>query len=105
MYDYPRRRWSCSTRPPRTSASGSYPNLRLHNGTDGLEALVRGIRNRGDRRVATTSSNRRTTTGRNDLAENVDFGTVENGIRLAEATRRLGLVGSRGGPRQLSCAV
>jgi acetylornithine deacetylase/succinyl-diaminopimelate desuccinylase-like protein len=67
-----------------------YPNLRLHNGTDGLESLAAGYET-----VAlcgcTDLKQPANYHWSHDLAENVDFGTVADGIRLSEAAiRRLG---------------
>jgi hypothetical protein len=67
-----------------------YPNLRLHNGTDGMEPLAAGYET-----VALCSCNELKQASNyhwpNDLAENIDFGTLADGVRLAEtATRRLG---------------
>jgi Zn-dependent M28 family amino/carboxypeptidase len=66
-----------------------YPNLRLHNGTDGMEPLAAGYQT-----VALCSCTDLKQAANyhwpNDLAENVDFGTVGDGVRLAEtAIRRL----------------
>lgn len=67
-----------------------FPNLRLHNGTDGLEPLAAGYE------TATLASCTDLKQPANyhwwhDLAENVNFDTVSDGIKLAEATvRRLG---------------
>ena len=64
-----------------------YPNLRLHNGTDGLEPLAAGYEAAviaGCDELQQPSNYHRP----NDLAENVDFATVADGIRLAEAAVR-----------------
>ncbi len=67
-----------------------FPNLRLHNGTDGLEPLAAGYET-----VAICGCTDLKQPANyhwwHDLAENVEFDTVENGIKLAEAAiRRLG---------------
>jgi hypothetical protein len=67
-----------------------YPNLRLRNGTDGLESLAAGYET-----VAicgcTDLKQPANYHWSHDLAENVDFGTVADAIRLSEAAiRRLG---------------
>ena len=67
-----------------------YPNLRLHNGTDGLEPLAAGYET-----VALCSCTDLKQAANyhwpNDLAENVDFETLADGVRLSEtAVRRLG---------------
>jgi hypothetical protein len=67
-----------------------FPNLRLRNGTDGLESMAAGYE------TATLCSCTDLKQPANyhwwhDLAENVDFDTVADAIKLAEATvRRLG---------------
>ncbi len=64
-----------------------FPNLRLRNGTDGLESLAAGYE------VAVLASCTELKQPANyhwwhDLAENVDFDTVADGIRLSEAAIR-----------------
>jgi hypothetical protein len=67
-----------------------YPNLRLHNGTDGLEPLAAGYQT-ASLCGCTDLKNPANYHWPNDLAENVDFGSVANGVRLIEAAiRRLG---------------
>ena len=67
-----------------------FPNLRLHNGTDGLEPLAAGY----ETAVLASCTDLKQPANYHwwhDLAENVDFETFADGIRLAEATiRRLG---------------
>ncbi len=66
------------------------PNLRLHNGTDGMEALGAGYQSAV---LASCTDLKQPANYHwpNDLAANVDFGTVADGIRLtAAAIRRLG---------------
>ncbi len=67
-----------------------YPNLRLHNGTDGLEPACAGY----ETAVLAGCTDLKQPANYHwwhDLAENVEFGTVEDGIRLSEAAiRRLG---------------
>jgi hypothetical protein len=64
-----------------------YPNLRLHNGTDGLEPLVAGYET-----AALCGCNDLKNPANyhwpNDLAENVEFDTVADGVRLIEAAAR-----------------
>lgn len=67
-----------------------YPNLRTYNGTDGLEPRVAGYET-----VALCSCTDQKQPGRyhwpNDVAEHVNFETLESAISLTdEATRRLG---------------
>jgi hypothetical protein len=67
-----------------------FPNLKLHNGTDGMEALAAGY----ESAVLASCTDLKQPANYhwpNDLAANVDFGTVADGIRLtAAAIRRLG---------------
>jgi hypothetical protein len=67
-----------------------YPNLRLHNGTDGMEPLAAGYETVS---ICGCTDLKQPANYHwpNDLAENVDFGSVANGVRLVEAAiRRLG---------------
>jgi Peptidase family M28 len=67
-----------------------YPNLRLHNGTDGMEPLAAGYETVS---ICGCTDLKQPANYHwpNDLAENVEFGTVANGVRLVEAAiRRLG---------------
>ncbi len=64
-----------------------YPNLRLHNGTDGLEPLAAGY----ETAVLCACNDLKQPAfyhWPNDVAANVDFGTVADGIRLGEAAIR-----------------
>lgn len=67
-----------------------YPNLRLHNGTDGLESAAAGY----ETAVIAGCTDLKQPANYHwwhDLAENVEFDTVANGVKLAEAAiRRLG---------------
>ena len=67
-----------------------FPNLRLRSGTDGLEPLAAGY----ETVVICSCTDLKQPANYHwghDLAENVDFGTVEKGIELSEAAiRRLG---------------
>jgi len=64
-----------------------YPNLRLHNGTDGLEPLAAGYET-----AALCACNELKQPAfyhwPNDIAANVEFDTVADGIRLGEAAIR-----------------
>jgi hypothetical protein len=90
MHEYPPRSLALMDGLAEELGISLFPNLRLHNGTDGLEPLVAGYE------TATLASCTDLKQPANyhwwhDLAENVDFDTVADGIRLAEATiRRLG---------------
>jgi hypothetical protein len=64
-----------------------YPNLRLRNGTDGLEPLAAGY----ETAVLASCTDLKQPANYHwphDLAENVDFGTVADGVRLSEAAIR-----------------
>jgi len=67
-----------------------YPNLRLRNGTDGLESMAAGY----ETAVLAGCTELKQPANYHwwhDLAENVDFGTVADAVRLSEAAvRRLG---------------
>ncbi|MBK5219171.1 MAG: M28 family peptidase [Thermoleophilia bacterium] len=67
-----------------------FPNLRLHNGTDGLESAAAGY----ETAVLAGCTDLKQPANyhwSHDLAENVDFGTVADAVRLSEAAiRRLG---------------
>jgi hypothetical protein len=90
MYDYPAPALDLLDSTAEELGIWLYPNLRLHNGTDGLEALAAGY----EAAVIAGCDDLKQPSNYhwpNDLAENVDFGTVADGIRLSEATiRRLG---------------
>jgi hypothetical protein len=64
-----------------------YPNLRLHNGTDGLEPLAAGYET-ASLCGCTDLKNPANYHWPNDLAANVDFGSVADGVRLIEAAVR-----------------
>ena len=87
MYDYPARALELLDSTAAELGIWLYPNLRLHNGTDGLEPLVAGYETAV---IAGCDDLKQPANYHwpNDLAENVDFGSVANGIRLAEATIR-----------------
>ena len=87
MYDYPAPALELLDSTAEDLGIWLYPNLRLHNGTDGLEPLVAGYETAV---IAGCDDLKQPANYHwpNDLAENVDFGSVANGIRLAEATIR-----------------
>jgi hypothetical protein len=64
-----------------------YPNLRLHNGTDGLESLAAGYET-ASMCGCTDLKQPANYHWPNDVAANVDFGSVADGARLAEAAIR-----------------
>jgi hypothetical protein len=87
MYDYPAPALELLDSTAEELGIWLYPNLRLHNGTDGLEALASGYETAV---IAGCDDLKQPANYHwpNDLAENVDFGSVADGIRLAEATIR-----------------
>jgi hypothetical protein len=87
MYDYPAPALDLLDSTAAELGIWLYPNLRLHNGTDGLEALAAGYEGAV---IAGCDELKQPSNYHwpNDLAENVDFGTVADGIRLGEATIR-----------------
>jgi Peptidase family M28 len=90
MHEYPPRALAFMDGLAEELGIWLYPNLRLHNGTDGLEALAAGY----ETAVLAGCTDLKQPANYhwpNDLAENIDFGTVEDGVRLSEAAiRRLG---------------
>jgi len=64
-----------------------FPNLRLHNGTDGLESLAAGYET-ASLCGCNNLKNPANYHWPNDLAENVNFGSVADGVRLIEAAVR-----------------
>jgi hypothetical protein len=87
MYDYPAPALELLDRTAAELGIWLYPNLRLHNGTDGMEPLAAGYESAV---IAGCDDLKQPSNYHwpNDLAENVDFGTVADGIRLSEATIR-----------------
>jgi hypothetical protein len=87
MYDYPAPALELLDTAAADLDIWLYPNLRLHNGTDGLEWLAAGYESAV---IAGCDDLKQPSNYHwpNDLAENVDFGTVADGIRLSEATIR-----------------
>jgi Peptidase family M28 len=87
MYDYPAPALELLDTAAAELDIWLYPNLRLHNGTDGLEPLAAGY----EAAVIAGCDELKQPSNYhwpNDRAENVDFGTVADGIRLAEAAVR-----------------
>jgi hypothetical protein len=87
MYDYPAPALELLDSTAEELGIWLWPNLRLHNGTDGLEALVAGYETAV---IAGCDDLKQPSNYHwpNDLAENVDFSTVADGIRLSEAVIR-----------------
>jgi Peptidase family M28 len=87
MYDYPRPALELLDTAAEELGIWLYPNLRLHNGTDGLEWLAAGYESAV---IAGCDDLKQPSNYHwpNDLAENVDFGSVADGVRLSEAAIR-----------------
>ncbi|HEY5333626.1 MAG TPA: M28 family peptidase, partial [Solirubrobacterales bacterium] len=87
MCDYPAPALELLDRTAAELGIWLYPNLRLHNGTDGMEPLAAGY----ESAVIAGCDDLKQPSNyhwRSDLAENVDFGTVADGIKLSEAVIR-----------------
>jgi len=90
MRDYPPRALAFVDRVAGEQGIWLYPNLRTCNGTDGLESAVAGYET-----VALCSCTDHKQPGRyhwpNDVAQNVNFSTLQRAIALSDAlVRRLG---------------
>ena len=87
MYEYPAEALILADRTAEEEGIELMPNLRIHNGTDGLEMLAAGYPVVS---ICSCTEHKQPANYHwpNDLAENVDFDTVESGIRLAEAMAR-----------------
>lgn len=87
MHEYPPRALALMDGLAEELGIRLYPNLRLHNGTDGLEPLAAGYET-----AALCACNDLKQPAfyhwPNDVSENVEFGTVAEGIRLSEAAIR-----------------
>jgi hypothetical protein len=90
MWEYPPRALALMDGLAEEMGVWLFPNLRLHNGTDGLESLAAGYETAA-LCGCTDLKQPANYHWSHDLAENVDFGTVSDAIRLSEAAvRRLG---------------
>jgi hypothetical protein len=87
LYDYPAPALELLDTAAAELGIPLYPNLRLHNGTDGMEPLAAGYEGAV---IASCDDLKQPANYHwpNDLAENVDFGSVADAIRLSEATIR-----------------
>ncbi len=87
MHEYPPRALALIDELAEELGIWLYPNLRLHNGTDGLEPLAAGYET-----AALCACNELKQPAfyhwPNDVATNVEFDTVADGIRLSEAVIR-----------------
>ncbi len=87
MHEYPPRSLALINGLAEELGIHLFPNLRLHNGTDGLESLAAGY----ETAVLASCTDLKQPANYHwwhDLAENVDFDTVADGIDLAEAAIR-----------------
>jgi hypothetical protein len=87
MYEYPGPALELLDTTAAELGIWLWPDLRLHNGTDGLEPLAAGY----EAAVIAGCDELKQPSNYhwpNDLAENVDFGAVADGVRLAEAAIR-----------------
>jgi len=87
MHEYPPRALALMDGLAEEMGIWLYPNLRLHNGTDGLESLAAGYETAA-LCGCTDLKQPANYHWSHDLAENVDFGTVADAIRLSEAAIR-----------------
>lgn len=87
MHEYPARALALFDDLAEELGISLFPNLRLRNGTDGLEPLAAGYEC-----VSMCSCTRLKQPGNyhwpNDTSEHVDFGTLGDGVRLTEAAIR-----------------
>ena len=90
MREYPQRSLALMDGLAEEMGIWLFPNLRLHNGTDGMESLAAGYETAA---LCGCTELKQPANYHwwHDLAENVDFDTVSDGVRLSEAAvRRLG---------------
>lgn len=87
MYEYPSRALALMDGLAEELGIWLFPNLRLHNGTDGLEPLAAGYET-VSLCGCTDLKNPANYHWPNDLAENVDFETNADGVLLCEAAIR-----------------
>lgn len=90
MFEYPAEALELADTTAAELGIDLYPNLRIRNGTDGLEPLAAGYRVVS---ICSCTEDRQPANYHwpNDIAANVDFATVARAVDLAEAmTRKLG---------------
>jgi hypothetical protein len=87
MYEYPARALELADRTAEQIGIDLFPNLRIHNGTDGLEPLAAGYPVVS---ICSCTEHKQPANYHwpNDTAENVNFATVGQAIDLAEAMTR-----------------
>ena len=87
MHEYPARALYLMDGVAEELGIRLYPNLRIHNGTDGLEPLAAGYET-----ASLCACNDLKQPGNyhwpNDVAEHVEFGTIADAVRLTEAAVR-----------------
>ncbi len=87
MNEYPTRALALMDGLAKEMGIWLFPNLRLHNGTDGLEPLAAGYETAA-LCACTDLKQPAYYHWPNDVAANVEFGTVAEGVRLSEAAIR-----------------
>lgn len=90
MYEYPAEALAMVDGLAAEMDIELFPNLRIHNGTDGLESLAAGYQTVS---ICSCTEHKQPANYHwpNDVSANVDFKTVDEAIRLSEAiARRLG---------------
>lgn len=87
MREYPRRSLELMDGLAEELGIWLFPNLRLHNGTDGLESMAAGYET-ASMCGCTDLKQPANYHWPNDVADNVDFGSVANAVRLSEAAIR-----------------
>lgn len=87
MHEYPPRALALMDGLAEELGIWLYPNLRLHNGTDGLEPLAAGYET-ATLCACTDLKQPAHYHWPNDVAANVECGTVAEGVRLSEAAIR-----------------
>jgi len=87
MFDYPEAALELADETAAGLGIPLYPNLRIRNGTDGLEPLAAGYPVVS---ICSCTDDRQPANYHwpNDIAANVDFGTVVEAVDLAEAMTR-----------------
>jgi hypothetical protein len=87
MHEYPRRALELMDGIAEKLGIPLYPDLRIHNGTDGLEPLAAGYET-----ASLCGCNDLKQPGNyhwpNDVSEHVEFGTIADAVRLTEAAIR-----------------
>lgn len=87
MYEYTEEALALADRTAEEIGVELVPNLRIHNGTDGLEALAAGYATVS---ICSCTQHKQPANYHwpSDVSDNVDFGTVVDAINLSEAMAR-----------------